>query len=140
MTKLNRHQARQVAFQTLYGLAMNPDAQVEDIVRQVLTGDPEIEWTGELPQDVIDLVNEVVANQNKLDLQISNYLTDRWTIDRLNPVDLSLMRLALYEAQTDAVPAKVAIDEALQLAHEFTDDESRKFINGVLNKALTENK
>ena len=49
------------------------------------------------------------------------------------------MRLALYEAKFTGVPAKIAVNEALQLAHDFTDDKSRKFINGILNKSLTLN-
>ncbi|WP_243185589.1 transcription antitermination factor NusB [Weissella viridescens] len=138
MTTLNRHQARQAAFQTLYSLGINPDADIDTVLRQVLSGDPEVLWEGDLPQDVVTLVTAVRDHQDELDLQISDYLADGWTIDRLNVVDLALMRLAIYEGQSTETPKNVAINEALQLAHEFTNDDSRKFINAVLNKALTE--
>lgn len=138
MTTLNRHQARQVAFQTLYSLEMNLDANIEAVVRQVLAGDPEIEISDTLPQDVLDLVSAVNDHKNELDLELSQYLAAGWTIDRLSKVDLTLLRLALYEAKSTDTPKNVAINEALQLAHDFTGDDSRKFVNAVLNKALTQ--
>lgn len=116
---------------------MNPDAQVEAVVQQVLDGDPEITWEDELPTDLLDMVNGIVDHQDEFDLTISEYLAEGWTIDRLNLADIVLMRVAMYEVKYDETPAKIAVNEALQLAHDFTDDASRKFINGVLNKTLT---
>lgn len=63
--------------------------------------------------------------------------TTNWTLARLNKTDLLVLRLAIYEMlYVDDVPAKVALDEALQLAKEFSDDKSRRFINGVLSNLL----
>ncbi|MDY2993900.1 transcription antitermination factor NusB, partial [Ligilactobacillus animalis] len=64
-------------------------------------------------------------------------LSANWTLARLNRIDLLILRLAIYEMlYVDDVPAKVALDEALQLAKEFSDDKSRRFINGVLSNLL----
>ncbi|MCW0953672.1 transcription antitermination factor NusB [Weissella ceti] len=139
MHELNRHQQRQIAFQTLFGLMMNPEAEAEVIVQQVLDGDPETVWEQDLPADVLAFVNGVRENEANLSVQIADNLASGWTIDRLNKTDLVLMQLALYEAQETDTPNNVAINEALQLAHEFTDEKSRKYINAVLNKVLTEN-
>ncbi|MBU7557664.1 transcription antitermination factor NusB [Weissella paramesenteroides] len=139
MTELNRHQIRQAAFQSLFGLALNPTADVDTTIIQVLVGDPEIAWEDEIPADLTSVVLGVVAKQDELDLMITDHLSSDWTLDRLNTIDLVLMRLALYEAKFTDVPAKIAVNEALQLAHDFTDDKSRKFINGILNKSLTLN-
>ncbi|MCS9985030.1 transcription antitermination factor NusB [Weissella paramesenteroides] len=139
MTELNRHQIRQAAFQSLFGLALNPTADVDTTITQVLVGDPEIAWEYEIPADLTSVVLGVVAKQDELDLMITDHLSSDWTLDRLNTTDLVLMRLALYEAKFTDVPAKIAVNEALQLAHDFTDDKSRKFINGILNKSLTLN-
>lgn len=139
MTELNRHQIRQAAFQSLFGLALNPTADVDTTITQVLVGDPEIAWEDEIPADLTSVVLGVVAKQDELDLMITDHLSSDWTLDRLNATDLVLMRLALYEAKFTDVPAKIAVNEALQLAHDFTDDKSRKFINGILNKSLTLN-
>ena len=132
MTELNRHQIRQAAFQSLFGLALNPTADVDTTITQVLVGDPEIAWEDEIPADLTSVVLGVVAKQDELDLMITDHLSSDWTLDRLNTTDLVLMRLALYEAKFTDVPAKIAVNEALQLAHDFTDDKSRKFINGIL--------
>jgi len=137
MTTLNRHQIRQAAFQSVFGLAMNPEADVEAVVQQVLDGDPEIAWEDELPADLLVLVNGVVDHADELDLIISEHLATGWTFDRLNLADVVLMRVAMYETKYMDTPAKIALNEALQLAHDFTDDQSRKFINGILNKVLT---
>ncbi|MCT0485358.1 transcription antitermination factor NusB [Weissella paramesenteroides] len=139
MTELNRHQIRQATFQSLFGLALNPTADVDTTITQVLVGDPEIAWEDEIPADLTSVVLGVVAKQDELDLMITDHLSSDWTLDRLNTTDLVLMRLALYEAKFTDVPAKIAVNEALQLAHDFTDDKSRKFINGILNKSLTLN-
>lgn len=137
MTTLNRHQIRQAAFQSVFGLAMNPEADVEAVIQQVLDGDPEIAWEDELPADLLALVNGVVDHADELDLTISDHLAAGWTIDRLNLADVVLMRVAMYETKYMDTPAKIALNEALQLAHDFTDEQSRKFINGILNKVLT---
>ncbi|WEA53441.1 transcription antitermination factor NusB [Weissella paramesenteroides] len=139
MTELNRHQIRQATFQSLFGLALNPTADVDTTITQVLVGDPEIAWEDEIPADLTSVVLGVVAKQDELDLMITDHLSSDWTLNRLNTTDLVLMRLALYEAKFTDVPAKIAVNEALQLAHDFTDDKSRKFINGILNKSLTLN-
>ncbi|MDR3242231.1 MAG: transcription antitermination factor NusB [Lactobacillaceae bacterium] len=137
MAELNRHALRQTAFQALFGLSANPDADVKEIIAQILAGDPEIEWTGEVPAEVIELVENVQAHVDEEDLLISENLATGWTIDRLSHVDLELMRLAIYEAKFGDVPAKIAVNEALNLAKDFTDESSSKFINGVLSKVLT---
>ena len=59
----------------------------------------------------------------------------RWEINRLAQTDLVILRVALYEIQfVDEVPTVVAINEALELAKTYSNDKSRKFINGALGK------
>ena len=78
-----------------------------------------------------------LTHQSELDAKIDQYLSSNWTLARLNKTDLLVLRLAIYEMlYVDDVPAKVALDEALQLAKEFSDDKSRRFINGVLSNLL----
>ncbi len=83
------------------------------------------------------MVEGVLTHQSELDAKIDQYLSSNWTLARLNKTDLLVLRLAIYEMlYVDDVPAKVALDEALQLAKEFSDDKSRRFINGVLSNLL----
>jgi N utilization substance protein B len=74
----------------------------------------------------------VFERQGELDQIIEKFLRE-WTIDRINKVDLALMRLAVYEMLCEEdVPLGVAINEAVELSKEYGSDESPAFINGVL--------
>lgn len=77
---------------------------------------------------------EVIAHLKEIDDQI-NEKAIGWKTSRMGKVDLSIIRLAIYEIQhDDEVPKKVAINEAVELAKKFGTDESPAFINGVLAK------
>lgn len=63
-----------------------------------------------------------------------------WSVDRLDKVDLSILRLAIYEILYSDIPGKVAANEAVELAKEFSTEKSPKFINGILGKVIGENR
>ena len=73
----------------------------------------------------------VVANEEKLDQQISKHLRG-WTVERLSRVDLAILRLGAYELMLGEIPAGVVINEAVELANQFSTDKAGAFINGVL--------
>ena len=85
-----------------------------------------------------ELVNGVLAHQDELDAQIESKLAPGWTLSRLARPDLVILRLALYELEYTQVPNAVAINEALRLAHDFSDEKSYRFINGVLGSIESE--
>ncbi len=63
-----------------------------------------------------------------------------WSVERIDKVDLSLLRLAVYEILYSEVPGKVAANEAVELAKEFSSEKAPKFINGILGKVIEEAK
>lgn len=75
----------------------------------------------------------VVAEVTALDGHLAR-ATERWRLERLAVIDRNILRIAAFELVHDAVPAKVAIDEALWLAHRFGTPESPGFVNGVLDR------
>lgn len=132
---ISRHDTRKLAFQALFALNSNPDALPQDVYEALL----EDEATTTVPAYLPELVEGVLTHQSELDAKIDQHLSSNWTLARLNKTDLLILRLAIYEmlyVDNDDVPAKVALDEALQLAKEFSDDKSRRFINGVLSNLL----
>ncbi|EEW52965.1 transcription antitermination factor NusB [Limosilactobacillus antri] len=132
---LTRHALREEAFQVLFALQTNPEADLATIYRSIPHHDERA-----LPDYVRQLATGVSERQADLDEQISGLLASDWTIDRLAKADLIILRLALYELQyVDEVPTAVAINEALELAKEFSSDQSRKFINGALGRFEKEN-
>lgn len=134
---ISRHQTREKAFQTLFALAGNPDADLETLYQDVLE---DIQPTPATPTYLKELVTGVLAKREVLEEDITKYLAEGWTFNRLARADKIILELAFFEfkymdAET-ATPSKVVIDEALNLAKTFSDDRSRKFINGVLDKAF----
>ena len=61
-----------------------------------------------------------------------------WTVDRIAPLDLNVMRVALYEIEHDLVPFEVAIDEAIEIAKEYCGADAPKFVNGILGAIVRE--
>ncbi|KRK97986.1 transcription antitermination protein NusB [Secundilactobacillus odoratitofui DSM 19909 = JCM 15043] len=113
----------------------NPEADRQVIYQQLLS-DQDGE-TAEVPAYLEELVTGVLANQEALDNQIKQYLTTGWTLPRIAKTDLVILRIAFYELdyQSD-IPKRVAVNEALELAKQFSDDRSRRFINGVLSHEI----
>ena len=86
------------------------------------------------------LQDGILQKQGELDLIIEKAAPD-WPIDRISPVDRNILRLGLYEllfADRAEVPAKVAINEAIELAKQFGGDNSSRFVNGVLGAVYKE--
>lgn len=78
-----------------------------------------------------ELVEQILKQKNKLDKLIET-AAPQWPIDKLNRIDLAILRLAVYELENEDTPPKVVIDEAVELAKEYGAESSSSFINGVL--------
>jgi transcription antitermination protein NusB len=63
-------------------------------------------------------------------------LSDNWRIERLAVVDRNILRLAIFELYSGSAPARVVLDEAIELAKKFSSEESPKFLNGILDAAM----
>jgi N utilization substance protein B len=81
---------------------------------------------------VADLVRGTVEHVAEVDLQITKH-AEHWRMERMPAVDRNILRLAVYEIKCAGTPAAVAIDEALELARKFSNEESVQFVNGVLD-------
>lgn len=83
-----------------------------------------------------ELVLGVWSKQKELDSLITRY-SQNWRIERMGKVELALLRLAAYELLfRDDVPPKVVINEAIELSRQFGDENSRSFVNGILDSAV----
>ncbi len=78
-----------------------------------------------------DLVIKVLDQSKALDEKIQK-AAPTWPIEKLNKIDLAILRLAVYELDKGDTPPKVVIDEAVELAKEFGGENSSSFVNGVL--------
>ena len=78
-----------------------------------------------------ELVVEILKKEKEIDSEIAK-AAPTWPIDKLNRVDLAILRLSIYELLNSDTPPKVVIDEAVELAKEFGSESSPSFVNGVL--------
>ncbi|MCT9000833.1 transcription antitermination factor NusB [Microbacterium memoriense] len=86
-----------------------------------------------------EIVDGVLDNHDDIDEQIITHARD-WKIERMPAVDRAILRIAVWELlHNDEVPAAVAIDEAVELAKEFSTDDSGSFIHGVLARITRAN-
>ena len=87
-------------------------------------------------KEIEDKVKAILENVSDIDSEI-NKNAKNWDVDRMNKVDKAILRLAYYEIKfDDQVPDKVAVNEAIELAKEYSSKESFAFVNGVLSKLL----
>lgn len=129
---LSRHDIRKIAFQTLFALGSNLDANSEDIYRELLdedNNDSDLSYLNELVDGVLD-------HQSEIDMEITKYLRKNWNIGRLNKTDLIILRIAIFEIKYSDVASKIAVNEAVELAKEFSDDKSYKFVNAILQNLI----
>ncbi len=103
-----------------------------------VTGRPLDELLADAKPFTRDLAAGVEARVAELDEEIAR-LSRGWTLDRIAPLELSIMRVALYEMRDlEDVPVEVAIDEAVNLAQEFCGADAPDFVNGILGAAAKE--
>jgi N utilization substance protein B len=96
-----------------------------------VTGRPLEELIADARPLTRELAEGVDAEREELDEVIAEYAKG-WTVDRIAPLDLNVMRVALYEIEQGEVPVEVAIDEAVEIAKEYCGADAPKFINGIL--------
>lgn len=127
----NRHLSRTIAMQSLYQwdfLGM-PDEKLDEIIQF-----NRHEFAPNFNDEgfVNTLVQGVIANRSDIDDVIARFAPD-WPLETLTIVDRNILRLGVYELKFDAkIPAKVAINEAIELAKGFGGPSSGRFVNGVL--------
>ncbi len=135
----NRHLARSIVLQTLYEWDFRklPVAQAAVLLKRNIG-----EFApGLTDSDFLDeLLSHILSKREDLDRIIGKAAPD-WPIDKISPIDRNVLRLGLFEllfADKEEVPAKVAINEAIELAKTFGGDNSGKFVNGVLGSIYKE--
>ena len=130
---MNRRSLREQVFKLLFRAEFNtPEEMPEQVKLFFESGD--IVATPEDQAKISEKCTKIVALIPELDQEISEKL-EGWKIGRLGKVELAILRLALYEIRyDDDVPTGAAINEAVELAKKFGQDNSGQFINGILAK------
>ena len=129
---MNRSELREKCMIILYQIEVyqkNKIAyEIDDVISEVVEVDNEF---------VKEIVYGVTTYKDEIDKLANKYLKG-WTIDRLGNTDKAILRMGIFELIYTDTPDVVAINEAVELAKSFSDDDVRKMINGVLDKIYHE--
>lgn len=134
---MGRKKARDNAFKCIYQLGFENCNELEDILRYCYEENQNEE---EEKQYIASVINGVKENLEKIDDIILSKLKN-WSIQRIAKVDLAILRLAIYEIMyRDDIPVKVSANEAVELAKNYGNSDSKSFVNGVLAKVIDNKK
>lgn len=126
---MTRREARELIMKMSFEKAFHEDKTPEGLLTYHL-----VDVKGKVKEFVQDEFRGICEHEAELDAIITAH-SDNWSITRIAKVDLMLLRMAVYELKYGQdVPAKVAINEAIEIAKVYSTDKSPKFINGVLGK------
>ncbi|MFY0543257.1 transcription antitermination factor NusB [Brevibacillus sp. H7] len=126
---MKRRTAREKAVQCLFQIDM-ADVTLEDAIALVM------EDSEEDSQYMRWLVEQTLKNLPQIDEEIKKYLRG-WQLERIANVDRAILRLAFFEMMfEEGIPDKVVVNEAIEIAKLFSDEQSHRYINGVLSSFL----
>ena len=127
---MSRRSARKNAFFLLFQMDFSEAAEFEQ-VKELFFAEKEEPVAEEEKAFILSMVEGVHEHMEEIDVALAG-IAKGWDVERMNKVDLAILRLAVYEMKFGGVPVGVAINEAVELAKKFSSDEAPAFINGVL--------
>lgn len=134
---MKRTEAREQAFRLLYSLQLMDENNIEEQL-EIFIQENEIK-----DKDGIDYIKDVIVGTNKyneeIEKSISENIKSDWDINRISKIDLTLLKLGIYEIIYSKLPYKVVINEVVELAKKYGDDNSKSFVNGVLASIVKKN-
>ena len=133
---MRRSAIRELTFRLIYSLEIQKEENLEEQIELYLEcNEVEDEEAKEYIKYVIIGIKEHIVEIQGL---IEKNLKADWKIDRISKIDLSLLKLAIYEIKYKKIPYKVAINESLELAKKYGEETSKNFINGILASVVKE--
>lgn len=135
---MSRRKVRDMAFKYIYAMSYGK-SDTQNVIDSILESYEEelVALEGEDKEFFERLTTGVEENLEAIDESILSKLKN-WTISRIFKIDLAVLRLAIYEVLYTETPYKVAINEAVELAKKYGNDESYTFVNGVLREIAKE--
>ncbi len=127
---MNRSAIRENAFKLIYSLEIQKAENIEEQIDLFFeSNEIKDEEAKEYIKNVILGINK---NEKEILDSIQENLKEEWKLNRISKIDLTILKLAIYEIKFSEVPYKVAINEAVELAKKYGEDKSKNFVNGVL--------
>lgn len=133
---MNRSAIRELAFKILYSLEIQKQENLEEQIDLYFESN---EITDENAKKYIkESVYGIDKNKQDITKLIEKNLKADWKMERLSKVDVTILKLAIYEIKYAQIPYKVAVNEAVELAKKYGEDSSKNFVNGILASVIKE--
>lgn len=127
-----RTQARELALKFLYQIDIKEGNDV-DLIDDFFQDFKVLQEVREFAREI---VTGCIDNIKKIDKKIETY-SKNWSIERMSVIDRNILRLSIFELiYREDIPPKVSINEAIELAKKYSDKESSKFVNGILDRVF----
>ena len=133
---MNKSSSRELAFQLLYSTQIQKEMEEEQF--ELFCQNNEIE-DEKVKAYIKDILFGVKSKEGEIEKLISDNLKKGWNIERISKVDITLLKIAIYEINEKNIPYKIVINEAVELAKKYAEDASPSFINGVLASIIKQN-
>ena len=134
---MNRSESREEAFKLLYSLQIQKTYSLNEQI-PLFIEDENIK-----DDTAIKYIEETITGIDKNNEEIEDYIKQNiksdWSITRISKIDLTLLKLGIYELLYSKLPYKVVVNEVVELAKKYGDDSSKSFINGVLASIIKSN-
>ncbi|MBR0351201.1 MAG: transcription antitermination factor NusB [Clostridia bacterium] len=133
---MDRSSMREFAFKLVYSIEIQKATDLKEALELYVEAN---EITSQNAVNYIeDIIFGIDKNKKSIDEKIEKNLKQDWKLERISKVDLSILRLAIYEILYKEIPFKVAINEAVELAKKYGEESSKKFVNGILASIVKE--
>jgi N utilization substance protein B len=127
---MNRSAIRELGFRLIYSREIQKEENIDEQIELFLEAN-EVE-----DKNAIEYINDVIKgiekNKNEILVLIEKNLKSDWKVERISKVDLSLLKLAIYEIKYKNLAFKIVINEVVELAKKYGEDQSKNFVNGIL--------
>ena len=133
---MNRSAIRELTFRLIYSQEIQKSEDIDEQIELYLEAN---EITDESAIEYIkDVVKGIKNNQEEIEKKIQKNLKADWKIERISKVDLSLLKLAIYEIKYKEIPYKIIINEVVELSKRYGEEQSKNFVNGILASIVKE--
>ncbi len=129
---MTRHEVREEVFKVLFQKEFYDSEEMTEQMQNFLDEETE---ASKAREEIEETVKDILLNLPEID-RIINEVAEGWKTDRMSKVDLTLIRLAVYEIRFKKIPEGVAINEAVEIAKAYGSDRSGSFVNGILAKVV----
>lgn len=133
---MNRSAIRELAFRLVYSREIQKEENIEEQIELFLESN-EIEDKNAI-EYINDTIKGIETNKTEILALIEKNLKSDWKVERISKVDLSLLKLAIYEIKYKNLAYKIVINEVVELAKKYGEDQSKNFVNGILASIVKE--